>query len=113
VFLTCHPSEMASVYIADSMLTVLTDCPQVNQYSYNSPGFSGATGHFTQLVWSSTRRMGCARADACSWRTFVCQYSPPGEQQLLFLFGSELNSGVPHVQFWKRLAAASVCIQWS
>ena len=31
---------------------------EVKQYNYNQPGFSMATGHFTQLVWKSSRRLG-------------------------------------------------------
>lgn len=30
------------------------------QYSYSDPKFSYNTGHFTQLVWKSTRKIGCA-----------------------------------------------------
>jgi hypothetical protein len=85
--------------------------PQVSQYNYNNPGFSGATGHFTQLVWSSTRRMGCARADACSWRTFVCQYAPPGKHGIAsFHAGCMRSLGVQECVFgrWplKRAACA-------
>ena len=39
-------------------------------YDYNSPGFSAAVGHFTQAVWSSSLRIGCAaenNAGAKSW----------------------------------------------
>ncbi|PFH57589.1 hypothetical protein XA68_14811 [Ophiocordyceps unilateralis] len=31
------------------------------QYDYGHPGYSPATGHFTQLVWKSTTDIGCAR----------------------------------------------------
>lgn len=52
-------------------------------YSYQHPGFSKATGHFTQLVWKSTQRIGCGYA-VCEGKngtpgTFlVCEYSPAG-----------------------------------
>ncbi|KAF4591419.1 SCP-like extracellular protein [Ophiocordyceps camponoti-floridani] len=31
------------------------------QYDYGHPGYSPATGHFTQLVWKATTDVGCAR----------------------------------------------------
>jgi uncharacterized protein YkwD len=31
------------------------------RYDYGDPGYSWATGHFTQLVWKNTRRIGVAR----------------------------------------------------
>ncbi|TVY36728.1 Cell wall protein, partial [Lachnellula occidentalis] len=31
------------------------------KYSWKKPGFSEATGHFTQLVWRDTRSVGCGR----------------------------------------------------
>lgn len=53
------------------------------QYSYRSPGFSKATGHFTQVVWVGTQKLGCAIA-SCHGKNgtpgsfLVCEYSPPG-----------------------------------
>lgn len=35
---------------------------QVCNYNYDMPGFRETTGHFTQLVWVSTRYVGCAIA---------------------------------------------------
>jgi hypothetical protein len=45
-------------------------------------------GHYTQLVWRDTSRVGCARAtctvnspfgaDFPTWEFFVCDYEPPG-----------------------------------
>ncbi|KAL6764844.1 CAP domain-containing protein [Haematococcus lacustris] len=29
-------------------------------YNYNQPGWSPRTGHFTQLIWAKTTRLGCA-----------------------------------------------------
>lgn len=31
-------------------------------YNYGRPGFSMATGHFTQVVWRGTTRIGCGAA---------------------------------------------------
>lgn len=43
-----------------------------------SPGFSSATGHFTQVVWKSTLQVGCG-IRSCGNRNFVvCQYYPAG-----------------------------------
>lgn len=52
-------------------------------YSYNQPGFSYKTGHFTQLVWKGTQKLGCAYV-ACNGTNgtpgnyLVCEYSPAG-----------------------------------
>jgi hypothetical protein len=29
------------------------------KYNWNAPGFSSATGHFTQVVWKATTEVGC------------------------------------------------------
>ena len=51
------------------------------QYRYGS-GFSPSTGHFTQLVWKGSVRLGCgmARVSGGSMNTVyvVCSYDPPG-----------------------------------
>ncbi len=49
-------------------------------YDYDNPGFSGETGHFTQVVWKGTREVGCGYKSCSSgWpNVWVCQYNPPG-----------------------------------
>lgn len=51
-------------------------------YDYGNPGYSDATGHFTQLVWASTTQIGCAMVNAQNDRQFpysmTCEYAPPG-----------------------------------
>ncbi len=54
-------------------------------YDYNNPGFSSATGHFTQVVWKGTTEIGCAYKEGCttgmyqtSHTAWICQYNPPG-----------------------------------
>jgi len=52
-------------------------------YDYAHPGYSSASGHFTQVVWVGTQKLGCASVP-CKGKNgtpgnyFVCEYSPPG-----------------------------------
>ena len=47
-------------------------------YDIRSNSCSGVCGHYTQLVWSKTRAVGCAAADAPGRQIWVCNYDPPG-----------------------------------
>lgn len=52
-------------------------------YSYANPGFSYRTGHFTQVVWKGSKKLGCAYVP-CNGKNgtpgnyLVCEYSPVG-----------------------------------
>ncbi len=35
-------------------------------------------GHYTQIVWSTTKKVGCAKIECNGTTTWVCQYDPPG-----------------------------------
>ena len=35
-------------------------------------------GHFTQMIWPTTQRLGCGLAGPAQWDVLVCRYSPPG-----------------------------------
>ncbi|HEX3877690.1 MAG TPA: CAP domain-containing protein [Bryobacteraceae bacterium] len=35
-------------------------------------------GHYTQIVWRTTREVGCAVAHGGNREVWVCEYSPPG-----------------------------------
>lgn len=35
-------------------------------------------GHFTQIIWRSTKQLGCGVADGKNGEFWVCFYSPPG-----------------------------------
>ncbi len=54
---------------------------EVKFYDYNKPGFTMATGHFTQVVWRASKELGCAkqvcpRSPLKAW--LVCRYLPSG-----------------------------------
>ncbi len=52
-------------------------------YNYGKPGFAMETGHFTQVVWKDTKRVGVARAciPGSSETYVVADYDPPGNYE--------------------------------
>ncbi|KAF9436679.1 hypothetical protein BGZ76_003280 [Entomortierella beljakovae] len=50
------------------------------KYNYKKPGFSGATGHFTQVVWKDTKSVGCAKkfCPNSNWYIYICNYETAG-----------------------------------
>lgn len=63
---------------------------ELSSYKFDNPGWSGATGHFTQLVWVSTTKVGCGFNGRCGMATFVCQYSPAGGSKQWPLLGVDI-----------------------
>jgi hypothetical protein len=51
---------------------------EVKLYKFGSGGFSMQTGHFTQLVWTDTRQVGCGHVTCNGMELYVCNYDPPG-----------------------------------
>ncbi len=51
---------------------------EVELYDFADPGFEFETGHFTQLVWTGTRELGCARSSCPDIDLWVCNYAPAG-----------------------------------
>jgi uncharacterized protein YkwD len=56
-------------------------------YDYANNSCSDVCGHYTQVVWADSQRVGCAVADCTnggpfggsgSWELWVCNYDPPG-----------------------------------
>ncbi|MEW6491200.1 MAG: CAP domain-containing protein [Cyanobacteriota bacterium] len=41
----------------------------------------GDCGHYTQIIWSKTKEVGCGLASSAENDYFVCQYNPPGNYQ--------------------------------
>jgi hypothetical protein len=51
---------------------------EYKNYSFNNPGFSSGTGHFTQMVWLSTKEIGIGRVVKGITTYVVANYTPPG-----------------------------------
>lgn len=51
---------------------------EADGYSFASGGFSMETGHFTQLVWVASERLGCGVTTCGGLDVWVCNYDPPG-----------------------------------
>jgi uncharacterized protein YkwD len=47
-------------------------------YQYRSNTCRGVCGHYTQIIWRDTRRVGCAAARSDRTEIWVCNYDPPG-----------------------------------
>lgn len=74
--LAWHSRETTSCY---DLIKMWYD--EVNEYDFNKAKFDHETGHFTQLVWRSTKSVGCAKAISSGPRGgvyLVCNYDPPG-----------------------------------
>lgn len=51
---------------------------EAKAYNYAKPGFSEKTGHFTQVVWKGSTRVGCSARRCGPMTIVVCRYDPPG-----------------------------------
>lgn len=54
---------------------------EVERYNFKRGGFSMETGHFTQLVWKNTRRVGCGMTTCKGYDYWVCNYDPAGNYE--------------------------------
>jgi len=51
---------------------------EVAQYRFPDGGFSSKTGHFTQVVWRGSKRVGCGHSQCKGMDILVCEYDPAG-----------------------------------
>lgn len=53
---------------------------EIRLYDFNNPDYSDETGHFTQLVWKDSERLGAGYALSSDGQSLfvVAQYSSPG-----------------------------------
>jgi pathogenesis-related protein 1 len=73
--------------LADAAAAWAGEAPDYD-YASNSCAQGKQCGHYTQMVWRDTQRVGCARrtcaanspfgAQLPSWDFWVCDYEPPG-----------------------------------
>ena len=63
-----------------SRTTVASWYSEINDYDFKRPKYSEETGHFTQMVWKSTKRIGIGIALSSNGREvyFVANYYPAG-----------------------------------
>ena len=57
---------------------------EISAYDFNNPSFSDATGHFTQVIWKSTKKVGCGVAQCSDGALYVCNYEPAGNMEGAF-----------------------------
>ncbi|KAH8378041.1 hypothetical protein KR093_008655, partial [Drosophila rubida] len=51
---------------------------EIKQYNWNRPSFQYNTGHFTQVIWKSSHKLGVGYAKKGNNIYVVCNYDPPG-----------------------------------
>jgi uncharacterized protein YkwD len=51
---------------------------EIDKYDFRRGGFSMETGHFTQVVWRATSRVGCGTSQCNGMTIWVCNYDPAG-----------------------------------
>lgn len=76
-------------YVMGKELTAQYACDmwynEIKDYNYNRPGFSSATGHFTQVVWVGSEELGVAKAVSPNGKQYiVARYYPPGNNTRTF-----------------------------
>ena len=54
---------------------------EIEKFNFKKPGFSMEAGHFTQMVWVGSKRLGCASVECGGGELWVCNYDPPGNMQ--------------------------------
>lgn len=64
------PADVVGVWVSES-----------RDYDPRTNACRGTCGHYTQVVWRSTRRVGCAAARGRGREIWVCNYDPPGNWQ--------------------------------
>jgi hypothetical protein len=67
------PTEMVGSWIEEKKDYKTGPFPQVSK-----TGKWADVGHYVQLIWSNTRKLGCAKATAAGNDYLVCRYFPSG-----------------------------------
>lgn len=67
------PQEMVKLWVDEKSLYQPRRFPDVS-----TNGVWTDVGHYTQLIWSNTKEVGCALASNSESDFLVCRYAPPG-----------------------------------
>ena len=51
---------------------------EIKDYDYSQNRCSGVCGHYTQVVWRDSKRLGCGMASCGKSQVWVCNYDPAG-----------------------------------
>lgn len=51
---------------------------EARDYNYTANSCRSMCGHYTQMVWKTTKSVGCAVARAPRHEVWACNYDPPG-----------------------------------
>jgi pathogenesis-related protein 1 len=72
--------ENLAKYHGSSLITAVGDWgEEVEDYNYTTGTCTGVCGHWTQIVWRGTERLGCGFSVCRNGDTIlVCNYDPPG-----------------------------------
>jgi pathogenesis-related protein 1 len=74
-----YGENILSSGLGSTPATVVTEwASESRNYTYSTNTCNGDCGHYTQLVWSSTRKVGCAMAHNNRREIWVCSYDPAG-----------------------------------
>ena len=63
---------------ASADFVVSTWRAEAQDYDYASNTCRKVCGHYTQVVWASTKQLGCGVARDSKREVWVCNYDPPG-----------------------------------
>lgn len=62
---------------------------EIGAYDFSAPRVNDETGHFTQVIWRTSKRLGCAVARCSGNDYWVCRYAPAGNDE------SRMTQNVP------------------
>ena len=67
------PEQMVGAWVSERAMFRPGVFPYVSR-----TGRWSDVGHYTQMIWKGTTRVGCAIHAAGQWEYLICRYSPPG-----------------------------------
>ena len=74
------PEQMVGAWVSERNLFRPGVFPYVSR-----TGRWSDVGHYTQMIWKGTTRVGCAIHASARWDYLICRYSPPGNVEGKYL----------------------------